>query len=201
MTDTLDGMLTNSDPDPQSGHAIDLAPLSTSPGIPGSEPTQVPTGVHPLDQSVPVGADGHLAETDKPPSSDGPAGAPSTRHKPWHRANEDALPVFQRAAHDWTANRYTLQATDAPVQLAGRLKGSTRTVVWVPTGSAQGVLISPDAGDVQQGAGIRIEPRRSAAQYRLRRDRVGLRDPGPGHRGTGSGPSLHEPSRRESRPQ
>jgi hypothetical protein len=162
MTDTLDGMLSNSDPDPANSSPIDLAPLSSPTGIPGSEPpsetSPLPPGVHPMDQSVPLGADGSLLESDGPPSSVGPAGAPATRHKPWHRDNEDALPVFQRAAHDWSVDRYIVQAANAPNLLSGRMKGRTRTVVWVPTGSALGVMIAPTMGEVQQGSGIVINP-------------------------------------------
>jgi hypothetical protein len=155
MTDALGGMLSNQDPDPANSTPIDMAPVTQA--VPGAE-APLPPGVHPGDQSVPIGADGSLVEHDKPPSSTGPATAPGTNHKPWAQENADAFPVFQRASHDWAANAYTLQSTDAPIQLSGRLKGKLRTTVWVPTGSAKGVVVSPDQGDIQQGAGITINP-------------------------------------------
>jgi hypothetical protein len=122
----------------------------------------VPAGIHPLDQSSPL-VNGKIVTKDGPPGTGEGLGRQGERTvKPWNTENEDAFPVYQRAAHDWSANRYTLsQVTGempSPIQLAGRLRGCVSTVVWVPSSSALGVIISPDQGDIQQGAGVTLNP-------------------------------------------
>jgi hypothetical protein len=165
MTDTMFQVESAEEPTEANHPSIDLAPLSAPTimapgGIPGGT---LPQGVHPLDQSVPAVPGGALLEHDQPPSAVGPLGPQSARRqKPWATVNEDALPVNQRSAHDWTANAYTLNATAgeafSPIQLGGRLRGCVSTVVWVPTTSTNGVIISPDQGDIQLGAGITLNP-------------------------------------------
>lgn len=128
-----------------------VPPVAVS--VPGME---LPAGVHPGDQSVPVEG-GQLVEPDKPPMGDpGPQGR--TRAAPWSQTNEEALPVNQRSAHDWTAESYTVNNVTGPITISGRKKGQKSVLVWVPTGSAHGVTISPNEGDIQQGAGIVLSP-------------------------------------------
>lgn len=147
----------------------DPAPATTEPaGVPGMPPPGGAgpvgdPGVHPQDQSVPI-TGGRLVEGDRPPGT-GPdhLGPQGQRTKaPWSTENEQAIPVNQRSAHDWTANRYTVNAGQAPIQIAGRLRGAVSTIVWVPAASPFGVTISPDEGDVQQGAGVQLLPGDSA---------------------------------------
>lgn len=120
--------------------------------------TQLPQGVHPRDNSVPV-VPGSPLDADTPISLDAPLeaqGTPGT--PPWSTANEEAFPVNQRSAHEWSANSYTLSSTVGPIQLAGRRKGQVSVTVWVPASAAHGIVISPLEGDIQQGAGVELDP-------------------------------------------
>lgn len=118
----------------------------------------LPQGIHPRDNSVPI-TPGHPLESNDPTHGMDQLGPQGQRRRPpWSTENENALPVYQRAAHDWTANQYTLSSTIGPIQIAGRQRGVFSTVVWVPTSAAEGVLISPAEGDVTQGAGVTLSP-------------------------------------------
>ena len=171
MTDTLDNMLSNADPDPANSTPIDLAPVlgQTFPPIPGaaSAPPAVvdplPTGVHPLDQSVPITEGGQYLEPDKPPSQVGPATEPVKGSKPFARANEDALPVNQRAAHDFRTGLTVVNTNNGGVATAvGRRPGRKSLTLWIPAqvvvGGAfvtppNGVMISNNEGELQQSGG------------------------------------------------
>ncbi len=54
--------------------------------------------------------------------------------------NGDAVPVFQRAAHDWTSGALALNnnSQEGPVQIVGRQKGRLSTTLWVPAKDANG---------------------------------------------------------------
>jgi hypothetical protein len=116
----------------------------------------LPQGVHPRDNSAPY-VPGPGIDSNAPTHKDnlGPQG--QRRKPPWNTDNEEAFPVYQRAAHDWSANQYTVHSNN-PIAVAGRKKGRTSVVVWVPTTAAEGVLISPDEGDLTQGAGVVLSP-------------------------------------------
>lgn len=150
MTDL--STLMGTDPEPGT-----TQPVNAVPGLPDANVT--PAGVHPLDQSVPMTDSGQLLEPDKPPSTDddlGPQGR--GRSKPWGTDNETAFPVNQRSAHDWMGRNVTVNAASGPVRLAPRLRGCVATIVWVPSTSATGVQIAADQGDINQGAGVILNP-------------------------------------------
>lgn len=122
--------------------------------------TGLPQGTHPRDASAPINpSTGQPPDGDTPITTDGPVapqGVPTS--PPWSTENEEALPVNQRAAHDWDANQYTLTSSRGPIQLAGRKRGRTTVIVWVPTAASNGIVISPTEGDIEQGAGVTLSP-------------------------------------------
>jgi hypothetical protein len=137
-------------------------PVAANPAPPPVPPatdftTGLPPGVHPLDNSVPV-VPGMPIDADTPINQDGPGAQGKTRTAPWSTDNEQALPVYQRAASEWSANSYTLNSTSGPIQLAGKRKGQVSVTVWVSATASHGVVISPNQGDIQQGAGIELDP-------------------------------------------
>lgn len=159
MTDLSTMMGTDPAPDTTEPAGVPGVP---PPGVPGSDPG-VTAGVHPLDQSVPV-QDGRLVEPDRPPST-GPdqLGPQGVRTKaPWSTSNEDAIPINQRAPHDWFGSTYTPNATGNNVTRISRLKGCKKTVLSIPAvanvATALPVIIAQDEGDVNQGAGVELYP-------------------------------------------
>lgn len=117
----------------------------------------LPQGVHPRDNSVPI-VPGAQLDADTPISLDAPLesqGTPTT--PPWSTDNEQAFPVNQRAASEWTANSYTLGSNN-PIQLSGKRKGQVSVTVWVPASASHGLVIAPNEGDLTQGAGIELDP-------------------------------------------
>lgn len=137
-------------------------PIAAQPAPPPVAPahnfgTELPQGVHPRDSSVPV-VPGMPLDQDTAIEQDGPGPQGVRTTAPWNVENEEAFPVNQRAAHDWSANQYTVNSTDGPIQIAGRLRGCLTTVAWVPSSAAEGVVISPSQGDIQQGAGVTLSP-------------------------------------------
>lgn len=132
------------------------------PGPPPNAPaddfsTALPVGVHPRDSAVTV-VPGQNLDSDTPVNQDGPGPQGFRTQPPWSTENEQAVPVYQRAAHDWSANQYTLSSTRGPIQLAGRRRGRQSVIVWVPTSASLGVVVSPDEGDIEQGAGVTLSP-------------------------------------------
>lgn len=114
----------------------------------------LPAGVHPGDART---------------ASEGVPGAPQDqstqwRHgrEPWGVDNEEALPVYQRAAHDWQPGQVFVStgSYDSAVQIVvGRQKGRASVTIWVPTlmpnGVAPlGVLIANDRSTLQVASGI-----------------------------------------------
>jgi hypothetical protein len=143
--------IISGDPDPPT-----TVPIAPTVPHPAPANRSLPQGAHPLDKSVPT-VPGQMVDTDKV-AAEGDLGAQGQRRKPpWDTENEQAVPVYQRAAHDWSANQYTLSAKNI-IQIAGRLRGCLTTVVWVPTAAASGCVISPDEGDITQGAGVTLSP-------------------------------------------
>jgi hypothetical protein len=147
MTDLMSTM--GNDPAPPTTEPVGNQPTA----VPGME---LPQGVHPGDRSVPL-VPGQPVESNSPTAGDNLGKQGQRRRPPWDTENEEALPVYQRAAHDWTANQFAL-ASNNPIQIAGRLRGAVSTVVWVPSSAANGVVISPNEGDITQGAGITLSP-------------------------------------------
>lgn len=153
MTDLMSTLGT--DPEPPTTEQVQTEPHSGSLPAPGQ--SQLPQGVHPGDRSAPIRTDGRPQESNSPVGGDDRLGAQGQRTvPPWNTDNEEALPVYQRSAHDWSANEYTLGTT--PIQIAGRLRGAQSTIIWVPTAAAHGCVISPSEGDITQGAGITLSP-------------------------------------------
>jgi hypothetical protein len=140
--------------------------LSGGPTPPTTEPVPqtavvtpgptLPIGIHPRDNTVPT-----TPGTPRlPPAGDSntvdgrPLPAQGLRRlPPWNTDNEDAFAVNQRSASSWSAQRYTLNMS---TQIAGRLKGNVSTKIWVPSGAASGVVIAPEQGDVDVGAGVTL---------------------------------------------
>jgi hypothetical protein len=148
MTDL--GTTLNMDPDPQTMEPVGPA-VAPAPAPPVTDfTTPLPSGVHPNDRSSPGARDDSLPGEGQL----GPQGW--RRQSPWNVDNEDAFPVNQRAASEWSANQYTLGTT--PIQLAGTRKGCVSTKIWVPSTASHGCVISPTEGDITQGAGITLSP-------------------------------------------
>lgn len=145
------------DPEPPTTESIPDQPAQppVAPALDFS--TGLPQGVHPRDSTVPV-VPGMPLDQDTPIEQDGPGPQGQRTAPPWSTENEEAVPVYQRAAHDWSANQYTLSQSRGPIQLAGRRRGRSTVVVWVPTAASLGIVISPDEGDIEQGAGITLSP-------------------------------------------
>lgn len=167
MSDTLglDHLLGGADPDYNGGSTavIDAPPI---PGAP-APPSTLPSGVHPLDQSTPIGSDGQPTEPDRPPST-GPAehahsGNPSHRRGAWQRDNEDALPVNQRAAHDFRTGVVPVNINNSSTaKVVMRRPGRKSVTIWIPAQVVLGgVLITPpngvmwgnNEGELEAGAG------------------------------------------------
>lgn len=139
--------------------------LGTDPNPPTTEPianvpppagSGLPPGVHPGDRSVAL-VPGQPVESNAPVGGDDLGRQGQRTRPPWHTENEEALPVYQRAAHDWSANQFIVGSGN-PIQIAGRLRGCVSTMVWVPTSASHGVIISPVEGDITQGAGVELDP-------------------------------------------
>jgi hypothetical protein len=136
-------------------------PMPAQPAQPPVPPltdfeTGLPQGTHPLDNSVTV-VPGVPIDSDTAINQDGPGPQGFRTTAPWGTDNEEAFPVNQRAASEWSANSYTLNSTGGPIQLAGKRKGQVSVTVWVPSSATHGVVISPNQGDIQQGAGIELD--------------------------------------------
>jgi hypothetical protein len=113
--------------------------------------TFLPIGVHPGDAST---------------AGEGVPGAPHDQgtqwqhgREPWGIDNEEALPVYQRAAHDWQPGQvFVSSATYDSMQaiIVGRQVGRARLTIWVPllmpNGVAPlGVLVATNVAALQQG--------------------------------------------------
>lgn len=104
----------------------------------------LPPGVHPRDPSAATAADPLAAPYDLPGERAVERGRP-----PFPTENDAALPIFQRADHDWTGNRYQVDTNNAgTVQLCGRQKGRSSVTLVVPSAAAQGVVIGPTEDEV-----------------------------------------------------
>lgn len=110
----------------------------------------LPPGVHPMDPSG--GGDARAAKPDTYGSKANGTGKPA-----FGTPTDKALGVFQRSAHDWTANRWVLSNNTNAVEVAGRSKGRTRIVLSCPTSAndtlSLGVVVGPTEGEVQNGIG------------------------------------------------
>ena len=116
----------------------------------------LPSGVHPRDNTVPIIPGQVLAEPNPLDQADLEAQG-QRRNAPWSIDNEEAFPVNQRSASEWSGNSYTLSSNN-PIQLSGKRKGQVSVTVWVPSSACHGVVISPNEGDITQGAGIELDP-------------------------------------------
>jgi len=124
----------------------------------------LPPGVAPEDPSVPYGP-GDRLPNDSPVGEDG-AQAYSTRPPAFPVNNPRALPVYQRAASDWTGRVVTVDSNNGGTALAvGRVKGRDAVTIWVPSTlpngtTPNGVIIGPSEDEVQQGlnSGIVLNP-------------------------------------------
>jgi hypothetical protein len=151
MTDASTTLTT----DPQA-RTTEAAPGVPTPAAPPLDfTTELPQGVHPRDSSVPI-VPGQPLDADSI-AAEGNLGPQGHRTSaPWGTSNEEAFPVNQRAASQWSANQYTLGAT--PIQLAGKLRGRTSVIIWVPASASHGCVVAPEEGDITQGAGITLSP-------------------------------------------
>jgi len=111
----------------------------------------LPAGVHPGDAST---------------AQEGVPGTPQDqstqwRHgrEPWGVENEEALPVYNRAAHDWQPGQVfvsTASYDSAQAIVVNRQKGRLALTIWVPLlapdgSTPNGVLIAPNVSALQQG--------------------------------------------------
>lgn len=155
MTDLMTTLGTDPSPPTTEPVAPNVSQPPVAPAVDFG--TSLPQGVHPRDASVPV-VPGMPLDSDTSINQDGPGPQGERTEPPWSVENEQAWPINQRAAHDWSANAYTLSSSRGPIQLAGRKRGRVSVIVWVPTSASLGIVISPDEGDIEQGAGITLSP-------------------------------------------
>jgi len=114
---------------------------------------RLPAGAHPGDAST---------------AGEGTPGIPRDEEKdqqhrpgrePWGTDNEEALPVYNRAAHDWTPGQVfcnTGTGNTGVSIIVGRQAGRARLTIWVPlfmpSGAAPlGVLVAPTREALFQG--------------------------------------------------
>jgi hypothetical protein len=128
----------------EEGAATEDPPDDPATPFPG-----LPPGVHPFDPST-DGGDALAAKPDTYGSK-----VPSTGKPPYDTENYEAVPVFTRPSHDWTARTVIINATTGATQLVGRQKGKGHMVISVPAvasvAAALPVVIGPDEGDVMTG--------------------------------------------------
>lgn len=112
---------------------------------------QLGIGVHPLDSSVPsnqvLGADNPIPETT--PTSSG------SKVKPFNTRNDEALPVYERGSHEWTAT--TLIISNA-IQILPKQEGRKLATLYVSSTATEGVIIGPDRGQIEVGYGAVLNP-------------------------------------------
>lgn len=107
--------------------------------------TQLPTGVHPRDNSKTWTGQGEF-DANVPVGGDRPAPLNDRTRKPFGTENEEALPVNQRSAYAWSP-RLIIVSSDTPVLVAGRQKGRQGVSLWVPTSVIiNGTLTTTPAG-------------------------------------------------------
>jgi phage baseplate assembly protein gpV len=117
----------------------------------------LPPGVHPMDPST--GPD------PVPALPDTVGNRYNTGAAPYKTDNDGAVPVYQRAAHEWDVNIIVVNSTDAqPAEVVGRQKGRQSVTLTVPTTlpngtTPDGVVFGPNRGALQQtevggGAGV-----------------------------------------------
>lgn len=128
---------------PQQGPALGppVAEPATESG-PGA--TGLPPGTHPLDPSVPLGTDPRTLDRGGI-AIDQPGDRFDRGGKPWSTKNQNAFPVYQRAAEDWdggvvVANSAFNGGTSIVV---GRQKGRLAVKLWVPAKLADGTIPNP----------------------------------------------------------
>ncbi len=113
---------------------------------------QIGVGVHPWDSSVPT--DGSYQNEAPVPLDSGAGASQSSRREPYTVANEDAIGVFQRASHDWSANTVVISQT---TKILGRQKGRTLVTLFVPNTATEGVVLAPTQGEADMANGITLE--------------------------------------------
>jgi hypothetical protein len=130
---------------------IDANAQATADVGPAGQP--LPPGVHPNDPSV-AWSGGPLHEAPTVPP-DRPETHYQRGQQPFSQDNSQALPVFERAAHDWTGNTWVLTQTR---QVAGRQVGRKSVTLWNKSSSATSVFFAPVEGEVDQGQALSLDP-------------------------------------------
>src|SRR5271167_2381929 len=77
-------------------------PRTNLPGLPADSIGVLPPGVHPMDPSQPWDGQSPIPDATAAPEDEGTDKSLSTGRPPFPTDNDLALPVYQRAAHDWT---------------------------------------------------------------------------------------------------
>lgn len=95
----------------------------------------LPIGVHPMDPSEElVPGFGN----NRPVPADTPGSRYSTGAPPWKTDNDEAVPVFQRSAHDASVQIIVPSSATGPAVAVGRQKGRQAVTLTVPTLLASG---------------------------------------------------------------
>jgi hypothetical protein len=134
--------------------------LSSTPQMPEA----LPVGVHPLDAAVPVTPGVH-PDHDLPLPAENADTNYVTGRPAFDRDNSEAVPTFQRSAHDWSSRVIWVDANSGGTAIAGgRMPGRVDITLAVPlllsNGVAPlGVVYGPTEADVQaaqigQGSGL-----------------------------------------------
>ncbi len=146
----------NAPPQPP-GHAVfyeEGAATEDPPDDPNDPFPGLPPGVHPMDPSTPGAGDAVAARPDTFGNR-----APATGRQPWSTDNSQAVPVYQRGDHDWSANQIVCNAgsDSGSVKAVGRVAGRRNVKLWVPakvwiagalTTTPAGVCIGPSEAEV-----------------------------------------------------
>lgn len=103
--------------------------------------------------------------TDLPTGHDEPGNRYRTGAGDWHTENPLAFATFERSAHDFFANSYTLGTNQQAFQVVGRSPGRKAVTLYVPstlyasggtTSTPVGVMVSDDEGKAQASDGVQL---------------------------------------------
>lgn len=108
----------------------------------------LPAGVHPQDMRGPGYG---------PPAEPAFQGWHPAARTPFPDEPGQSLPVWQRAALDWSARSFPTIGPN-PMRIAQRVLGRLQVTVWVPSTASQGVLLAPSKDMVDETYGVVLLP-------------------------------------------
>jgi len=118
-----------------------------------SVPTTLPPGVHPYDPSVEWDG-GELHEPNTIPK-DTYGSDYQTGDRQFKTDNGEALGVWERGSHEFTADTIVINAS---IQVVGRQVGRKNITLSCPATGANGFWFAPTQGEVDMLTGIAVNP-------------------------------------------